>query len=252
MMRYDCHVEVFDPVVESSSHGQCGASQSVRKLKNYLVSQKLRPVLVQPRQYGDVHRCLINAIAALGTDARAVAALTTFSRAKEIDELDRVGVRGTRLTVESIDIPSLLDQIYAIDQTIPSTWHIELLAPWRRVIGLGASLAQINRNFVVHCHLTDFNLQEGADLDRLWWWNDMGNLYIKLLGEFPQGELIAGRGVFALSRLMERASDRTIWGSGWPSVPLMHESMESLRFDGISLYSREFETNARDLYKFDC
>jgi predicted TIM-barrel fold metal-dependent hydrolase len=221
----------------------------VKQLKEHVASRRLRAVLVQPVQYGGAHRCLIHALSALDRRTRAVASVTPYCGSSEIEELDRHGACGTRFMVGKHDIDSVQDQIEEIHRVIPATWHVELLGPWGRISKLGASLARVNRNFVIYCRPSDFAAAAMADLERIVWWSAMGNLYLKLVGEFPKIANDAPDGAYAMARFIEEARDRIIWGSGWPES--LSKSKAAPSITGIARYTRDFESNARDLYKFE-
>lgn len=78
----------------------------------------------------------------------------------------------------------------------------------------------------------------------------MGNLYIKLLGEFPK--LLPGisGNTCQILKFIDVARDRIIWGSCWPVIPVMDELLKNTRFDAVARYARDFEINAHELYKF--
>ena len=248
-MRYDCHVEVLSSTAVSSMYERHCETSYVKELKNHVASRRVRAVLVQPVENGGAHRCLINALSALNRRTRAVASVTQYSSRSEIEELDGHGACGTRFVVGRHDLDSLQDQIAEVHRAMPAGWHIELLGPWSRVSKLGASLARVDRNFVIYGRPSDFEVATMVDLERIGWWSAMGNLYIKLLGEFPKVAGDASAGAHAMARFIEAACDRIIWGSGWPASLANGKAAPTV--SGIARYARDFEKNACDLYKFE-
>ncbi len=248
-MRYDCHVEVLGSTAVSSIYERHCETAYVKQLKNHVTSRRVRAVLVQPVEYGGAHRCLISALSALDRRTRAVASVTQYSSGREIEELESHGACGTRYVVGGHDLDGLQDQIAELHRAIPATWHVELLGPWSRVSKLGASLARVDRNFVIYGRPSDFDTAAVADLERIEWWSAMGNLYVKLVGEFPKIPGDASAGADAMARFMEGARDRILWGSGWPAS--LEKGQAAPSVTGIARYGRDFENNARDLYKFE-
>jgi predicted TIM-barrel fold metal-dependent hydrolase len=248
-VRYDCHVEVLGSTALSSMYERHCETSYVKQLKNHVASRRVRAVLVQPVEYGGAHRCLINALSALDRRTRAVASVTQYSSRSEIDELESHGACGTRFVVGRHDLDSLQDQIAELHRAIPATWHVELLGPLSRVSKLGASLARVDRNFVIYGRQCDFDVAAMVDLERLSWWSAMGNLYVKLVGEFPKISGEASAGVHAMAQFIETARDRMIWGSGWPASLAKGKAAPTV--SAIARYARDFENNACDLYKFE-
>lgn len=249
-MKYDCHVEISDFVDASGIYGRGRAILCAEKLSDYLISRQLRPVLILSKQFCNIDSYISSILAELEPSCRVVASVAAFTDKAEIVELHRVGVRGVCVKFERSEMPVFLDRIRAIDQVIPSAWHMEIIAPWSQVIHFGASLARIRRSFVVHCYLINFVNPGVVDLDRLRWWSGMGNLYVKFLGEFPKLLDESFNNICQILELINISRDRVVWGSCWPVALNASELLSDNRFAAISGYERDFELNARELYDF--
>lgn len=222
-MKYDCHVEVFDParwrvLTERSSpatrHG------TVAQWMSFLQGSRTQgQVLVQPFAYHASHGCLLHAMQRAGPSTRAVAHLSRYMPSTEVDALHRAGVRGTRFVIAGQHVPDALDELAVLHHMMPSDWHIELSGSWQCLSRLSTALGHWGRLFVGtatdmwHAPLRD------DDAKRLLRWMELGNFYAKLV--LPERlmslEVVAQRQP-ALAALIDAVADRLLWGSGWPDI----------------------------------
>lgn len=124
-MKYYCHVEIFDFVDATNIYGRHRVILCIDRLKRYLVSQELKPILVFSRQCININHHISDILAELDPGSRAVTFITAYSARGEIEELHKAGVRGASMAFDKSEVSTMLDRIYAIDQAIPSTWHVE-------------------------------------------------------------------------------------------------------------------------------
>ena len=89
-----------------------------------------RVVIVQPTFYGTDNSCTIDAIKQLGPGARGIAAVDEKTSDADLDEMDRQGIRGLRINLETAGLadPALARQRLkaAVDRVKGRKWHIEL------------------------------------------------------------------------------------------------------------------------------
>ncbi len=130
----DCHVHVFGdpqrfPFVATRAYTPPPAPvEALNAMRASLHTRRV--VLVQPSVYGTDHRGLLEALRRIGPTARAVAVADDTVTDATLDELDRAGVRGLRLNLETGGVPDL-DVIRArlktaVGRAAPRRWHLQL------------------------------------------------------------------------------------------------------------------------------
>ena len=92
-----------------------------------------RVVLIQPSIYGTDNRCLIDALSELGPGARAVVVVNRDTSQSELERMDRAGVRGIRLNLESVgdhDCARLQSEMLAWAPRLAGLgWPLQVFAP---------------------------------------------------------------------------------------------------------------------------
>jgi 2-pyrone-4,6-dicarboxylate lactonase len=222
----DCHVHVFDPkrFAYVTTRRFTPDEATVAQLKSNLEKVGIsNVVLVQPSVYGEDNSCLLSALKELGSTARGVAVVSEHTSSEEMVELQEAGVRGARLNlvVDSFEEPSLaLNKLIAIEENIPSDWHVQLHVSQSVLGALASHISQSNRIYVLdHMGLPDVASGHKANN-----WLQLielmksSRLYIKvsapyLFSRIPT--LYTDVEPFVQS-LINTRSDRVLWGSNWP------------------------------------
>jgi len=219
-VTWDCHVHVFghpDRYALASGRRYTPSVADLAMLRQHLRAVAAsHVVLVQPTVYGDDHRCLIDALEALGEVAVAVGACPEMAGPPpshpRIVAL-RLDLRGPWSDMSQ----RRLEHGLAISRQ--SGRHLELQIGPHALSPL-AGLVATARVPIVLDHLAGLSAQSDAEslaaLARL---ASAPNIFVKLsaLERLPGGfeaALPVARRVAAL------APDRLLWGSDWPHTPL--------------------------------
>lgn len=229
---WDCHVHVFGPrgiyplTLDRRYTPGLADKSSLLAHAHRIGSDHV--VLVQPSAYGHDNRCLLDALDAIGSCARAVVVLNP----EEIDDdrlasLHALGARGVRIN-PSGGIQRLAQAEDAIKKTTArlagTDWHIEVnCAPsLTRPIANLCSAAGLP---VVYAHLLGL---DPSDPD----FNELAADAVTLAREEPIWIKLSGpdrvcrtphnqaRWAEAALALAGAAPDRVLWGSDWPHTPI--------------------------------
>lgn len=133
----DCHVHVFGdpqrfPLSPSRTYTPESASvEEMRVLHRALHTDRV--VVVNPSVYGTDNSCTLDAVNQLGSSARAIAVIDDKTPETALDEMDRSGVRGIRINLETSGLtdPALARQRFQAGVARikgRKNWHIQLYA----------------------------------------------------------------------------------------------------------------------------
>ena len=194
-------------------------------LPDYLAVQRVlgfaRAVVVQPNGYGFDNRVTLEALAALGAAARAVATVPVDVADGELERLTQAGVRGARFHL----LPGGMlgwDALAPLAARIAAFgWHIQLQLDGRELPRYEAALARLPVPLVID-HNGKFLEPVALDhpgfqtLQRLL---AGGNTWVKLSAPYETSRQgpphYADVGV--LARALVRAHpERCVWASNWP------------------------------------
>ena len=184
-----------------------------------------RVVIVQTTVYGTDNACMLDAVSHLGANARGVAVIDSKTPAAALDDMDRAGVRGIRINLETIGVtdPALARQRFqaAVEQVRGRPrWHIQIYTR--------PSVIEAIYDLLVACPVpVSFDHFAGAQalggmreagfgllLDLL----RAGRVYVKLSAP----ELVSKLGpeypdVVPLAKALIAANpERILWASHWP------------------------------------
>jgi D-galactarolactone isomerase len=216
-------MHVFDgryPLAANARRREPDASVSdYRRLQRRLGLERV--VVVQPTAYGRDNRCTLEAIAALGDNARGVVVVDTAVTDAELARLTQCGVRGVRFRM--LDTPELpwemLQEVAA--RIAPFGWHVQFQMDGRCLHEREAELRRLSSDLVIE-HVGKFlepvppHHPGFLALLRL---VDTGRCWVKLSGAYMTS--LAGPphypdvGILAKA-LARRAPERLVWGSNWP------------------------------------
>ena len=130
----DCHTHVFgDPARFPFAAGrrytpETATVEELRALHRTLGVSRV--VVVQPSVYGTDNACTLDAIRQLGPGARGVAVIDEATPAATLAEMQRAGIRGIRLNLETSGEtdPAVARRRFqrAVEQIQGLDWHIQL------------------------------------------------------------------------------------------------------------------------------
>src|SRR5690242_21360392 len=132
----DCHHHIYDskyPVDPRSTLRPGDASvEDYRALQRRIGTS--RNVIVQPSTYGTDNSCTLDALAAFGPTARAVAVVDTTVPDAELKRMNGLGVRGIRfnLAQAGATTPEMIEPLSKRVNDLG--WHIQINAPAAKII----------------------------------------------------------------------------------------------------------------------
>jgi D-galactarolactone isomerase len=219
----DCHMHIFDsryPLAEKARRTEPDAPVTdYRKVQRRLGLERV--VVVQPTAYGRDNRCTLEAIAALGQNARGIAVVDTSASDAELEALTRGGMRGVRFRM--LDVPELpwdmLEEMAA--RVAAFGWHIQFQMDGRYFEARENLLKRLPGTLVIE-HIGKFLEPVPAEhpgfrsLLRLL---DGGRCWVKLSGAYMMSKsgppFYSDIGVLAKA-LVKHAPERLVWASNWP------------------------------------
>lgn len=265
----DCHMHVYDhryPAVNEAALTPSDASvDQYRALQARLGTE--RTVVVTPSTYGTDDQCLLDALPALGAQARGIAVVTDNVTDAQLRRLATLGVRGIRFN-QSLGRTTTLEMLEPLaDRIAAFGWHVQLLMPAESLPAIEPVLRRLPVP-VVFDHFARVPADAGvahpafAVIANLL---STGRAWIKLSGGYivsPDGRANHPRVAALAKAYLAVAPERIVWGSDWPhaSAQAGHQPMpddsELLGLlarwsDDDSLFARVLVDNPQQLYGFD-
>ncbi len=268
----DCHVHVYDGRYRAAPGARLlppdASAADYRALQRRLGTS--RCVLVTPSTYGSDNRCMLEGLAQLGPQARAVAVIDGSESDAELRRLQALGVRGVRLNL-SMGVTGTADALVPLARRIaPLGWHLQLLMPPDLLVSLAGVLRQLPVSLVFDHFGRIAPAQAGRHaghallLDLL----QTGRAWIKLSGGYIVSGLqsVEDPALDALAASYLRcASERVLWGSDWPHAtasagmqPMPDDARQvdrladwTARAGGAATLRRVLVDNPQALYGFE-
>lgn len=263
----DCHHHIFDrrfPYAPDDKRDLPNATVEDYKLfKKWLGFR--RHVVVQPSSYGTDNRCLIDALAAFGGDARGEAVVSENVTDEELNCLDAAGVTGIRFNfgAGSATTPEMLLPLAA--RVAERGWHVQLHATADQLWNLRPLLLQLPGNLVIDHY---FRLPQPNPLSHPTWrlaWEliEKGRCWVKLSALYHQSQCSDVSDMAPLmKKFLNQATERVLWGSDWPHPNLISakKNMPDDAFIVSSIFQwasneqvrhKLFVENPAELYRFN-
>jgi D-galactarolactone isomerase len=218
----DTHMHFYDkrfPVVPGTPSPADASVEDYRKLMGWLGIERV--AAVQPNAYGDDNTLLMDAVAELGSCARAVVVVKPGVSDAELDRLTRGGARAFRCMALHGGTLGLdqLDEMAA--RVVPFGWHAIVQLDGRHFPDYEAQLRRLPCRFVID-HVGKFLEPVATDheafksLLRL---VDTGRCWVKLSAPYETSKTGAPdyQDVGRLAKALVRAApERMLWASNWP------------------------------------
>lgn len=234
----DCHHHIYDlrfPVAPQAVLRPGDAT-----VDDYRALQRrigiARHVIVQPSTYGTDNRCLLDALAQFGAEARGVAVVTPDVTDAELRGMQAAGVRGIRFNLAPAGTTTLAMIAPLSGRVAELGWHMQINMASAQILAAEELWRRLPCP-VVFDHLAHLPEPAGPDdtafamVARLL---QAGRAWVKLSGAYmdtrvgPPGYADRTRVAQAFVR---EAPERLVWGSDWP-----HPTEKTVKPDDAILF----------------
>ncbi len=223
----DCHVHTFDPqhFPYSPFRPYTPEPVSVGELQSlHKALHMSRVIVVQTTVYGTDNSGALDAMKKLGPRARGVAVIDEKTADSELDEMDRAGIRGIRLNLETAGQtdPEIGRKRFqaAVERIKNRKWHIQIYARLSVIDGIKDLVAAAPMP-VVFDHFGGTQAAPGVDqpgFQSLLGLIQTGKAYVKISAPYRSSTLSPDfPDIATIAKAMVAANpQRILWGSDWP------------------------------------
>jgi predicted TIM-barrel fold metal-dependent hydrolase len=224
----DSHTHIFGdprrfPFTPSRAYTPETASiEEMRVLHRALHTDRV--VIVQPSVYGTDNACTLDAIKQLGSDARGVAVIDDKTPDATLDEMDRGGIRGIRVNLETAgltDPAAGRQRLEAAIQRVKSrNWHVQVYTRLTVIEGLKDQVLA-SPIPIVFDHFGGAQASLGVrqpGFDAMLNLVRSGHAYVKVSGAYRSSTKLPDYAdVAPLAKALIAANpQRIVWGTDWP------------------------------------
>jgi D-galactarolactone isomerase len=234
----DCHHHIYDAHFPADPNAALRSPDAL--VEDYRALQRRigtsRNVIVTPSTYGTDNRVTLDALAAFGAQARAVAVVNDRVVDSELKRMDALGVRGIRFNLANAGAttPEMIEPLSKRVNELG--WHIQISAPASTVMSIMSTLERVPCP-IVFDHLARIPEPAGVNdplFTQVRALIDKGRTWIKLSGAYISSKV--GPPTYAdLSPVarayVKAAPERMVWGSDWP-----HPSEPDIKPDDAVLF----------------
>lgn len=216
----DCHHHIYDP--RFAYNPKAVLKPPFATVTDYKALQKKlstsRNVMVQPSTYGTDNRCLMDVLAQLGQNCRAVCVVNSKVTDAELKTLHEAGARGVRVQF-GLGNPVGADEVMPLAKRIAAMgWHIQCNMPPEQLVQMEALLLSLPVPVIID-HLGRAVDAKGPQYVTVRKLLDSGHGWVKLSGAYLYGGDTPPdyAGASAAARgYIKAAPERCVWGSDWP------------------------------------
>lgn len=219
----DTHMHVYDPKYPKAPTAKIDAPAApVSAYRKMCVRVGVeRTVVVQPSTYGKDNRCTLEAVAAIGPNARCIVVVDEGVSDVELDRLTRLGARGIRFFMLA-GAPLPWDILETMSARVASFgWHVQLQLDGRELPDRVALLKRLTSTLVID-HVGKF--LEPVPLDHpgfraLHGLVDGGRTWVKLSAPYEVSKVGPPNydDVGKLAKALAKAApERMLWATNWP------------------------------------
>jgi len=216
----DCHHHIYDP--RFAYNPKAVLKPPFATVTDYKVLQKKlgtsRNVMVQPSTYGTDNRCLMDVLAQLGENCRAVCVVNSKVTDAELKMLHDAGARGVRVQF-GLGNPVGAEEVMPLAKRIAAMgWHIQCNMPPEQLVQMEQLLLSLPVPVIID-HLGRAVDAKGPQYVTVRKLLDSGHGWVKLSGAYLYGggtpPDYAGASA-AAKGYIKAAPERCVWGSDWP------------------------------------
>ena len=216
----DCHHHIYDPRFAYNPNAVLKPPYAT--VTDYKALQKKlgtsRNVMVQPSTYGTDNRCLLDVLAQLGENCRAVCVVNSKVTDAELKSLNAAGVRGVRVQF-GLGNPVGAEEVMPLAKRIADMgWHIQCNMPPEQLVQMESLLLSLPVPVIID-HLGRAVDTKGPQYVTVRKLLDSGHGWVKVSGAYLYGGGVppdyAGASAAAMGYI-KAAPESCVWGSDWP------------------------------------
>jgi predicted TIM-barrel fold metal-dependent hydrolase len=216
----DCHHHIYDPRFPYNPNAVLkppfATATDYKALQKKLGTS--RNVMVQPSTYGTNNDCVLDVLAQLGENCRAVCVVNSKVTDAELKKLHAAGVRGVRVQF-GLGNPVSAEEVVPLAKRIAAMgWHIQCNMPPEQLVQMEPLLLSLPVPVIID-HLGRAVDAKGPQYVTVRKLLDSGHGWVKLSGAYLYGggtpPHYAGASEAARGYL-KAAPERCVWGSDWP------------------------------------
>jgi D-galactarolactone isomerase len=216
----DCHHHIYDPrfafMPNAILKPPFATVADYRRLQKRLGTS--RNVMIQPSTYGTDNRCLLDVLAQMGQNCRAVCVVNSKVSDAELKQLHNAGVRGVRVQF-GLGNPVGAEEVMPLAKRIaPMGWHIQCNMPADQLVKMEELLLSLPVPVIID-HLGRAVDDKGPQYVSVCKLLDSGHGWVKLSGAYLYGGGTAPHyagASLAAKGYIKTAPERCVWGSDWP------------------------------------
>jgi D-galactarolactone isomerase len=180
-----------------------------------------RVIVVQPNAYADDNTITVNAIRAIGKDAKGVAVVKPDVKDAELEQLTRAGICAVRIMTLHGGMLGFDVMDAVVARVHPFGWHANIQLDGRELPKYEAQIKRLPGKFVID-HTGKFLepvAPEHEAFKSLLRLVDTGRCYVKLSAPYETSKAGAPKyeDVGRLAKtLVKHAPERMLWASNWP------------------------------------
>jgi D-galactarolactone isomerase len=251
----DCHQHIYDsryPISPKATLKPADATVADYKLLQKRLGTS-RNVIVTPSTYGTDNRVTLDAMAQIGSSARAVAVVDTTITDAELKRMNDLGVKGIRFNLIQAGATTI-DMLEPLSKRVNDLgWHIQLNMSSDQIIANEALLMGLSTPIIFdHLgHVPQPNPLEHPTFHTIGKLLDKGKTWIKLSGAYQNtkvGPPDYTDTIFLARAYIKMAPDRMVWGSDWPHPSEQEKKPDDAQlFDLLLAWAPDEETRNRIL-----
>lgn len=216
----DCHHHIYDP--RFPYNPKAVLTPPYATVPDYRALQKKlgtsRNVMVQSSTYGTDNRLLLDVLAQMGENCRAVCVVNASAGDGELKRLHDAGTRGVRIQF-GLGNPVSAEEVMPLAKRIAKLgWHIQCNMPPEQLAQMESLLLSLPVPVIID-HLGRAVDTKGAQYKTVRKLLDSGHGWVKVSGAYLYGGGTApnyeGASQAAMAYI-KAAPERCVWGSDWP------------------------------------